>query len=405
MASPGYFGDFGGRFVPETVIAALDELDALRRRILRSKPFRRRYDHLLKTWAGRPTPLHEARRLSEAWGGRARVFLKREDLNHTGAHKILNALGQGLLAQAAAKKRIVAETGAGQHGVATASVCALLDLSCTVYMGAVDMQRQAANVARMRLLGADVYAVESGTRTLKDATSEAIRDWITNIRTTHYLIGSVVGPHPYPILVRGFVSQIGAEGIRQMRRRVGRLPDVIIACVGGGSNALGIFHRFLRHPHVELLGVEAGGRSSRLGDHAASLTRGSPGVLHGSYSYLLQDDHGNIASTHSISAGLDYPGVGPELAALRDRGRVQVVTVTDNEAAEALGECTRLEGILPALESSHALAMARRWVRVRRGRPGIVLVNLSGRGDKDLPIITKEVISDQLSVVSNETGN
>ncbi len=387
MGRDGCFGRFGGQFVPETVIPALEELERLRRRVLPSLAFRRRYDELLATWAGRPTPIHDARRLADAWGGRCRVLLKREDLNHTGAHKVLNALGQGLLAEAAKKRRIVCETGAGQHGVATASVCALLDLSCTVYMGSLDIRRQSPNVARMKMLGADVVPVESGSRTLKDATNEAIRDWVTNVRTTHYLIGSVVGPHPYPRLVRTFASRIGQEAKRQVRRLTGRLPDAVIACVGGGSNAIGMMHAFVFDNGVELIAVEAGGRSRRLGDHASSLGAGRPGVLHGAFSYVLQDGQGQIAATHSISAGLDYPGVGPELADLRERGRMQVNSVRDCEALGAFHECNECEGILPALESSHALAFARREAQTR-SRRSILLINLSGRGDKDLQGLT-----------------
>ena len=383
MGREGYFGSFGGQFVPETLIPALAELDELRRRVLRSAEFRARYDHLLRDWGGRPTPVFEARRLAAAWGGHTRVLLKREDLNHTGAHKILNALGQGLLAQMAGKPRVIAETGAGQHGVATASVCALLNLSCTVYMGELDMQRQAPNVARMRLLGAELRAVHSGSRTLKDATNEALRDWVTNVRTTHYLIGSAVGPHPYPALVRSFTARIGREARRQVRQLTGRLPDAIVACVGGGSNAIGIFHTFIRDRGVALYGAEAGGRGRQTGQHAATLSAGSPGVLHGAFSYLLQDGNGQVADTHSISAGLDYPGVGPELAALRTAGRLQTTAITDADALAAFEECTKLEGIVPALESAHALALARKLCR-RSIAGGIMLINLSGRGDKDL---------------------
>ncbi|MBI1826481.1 MAG: tryptophan synthase subunit beta [Planctomycetes bacterium] len=386
MGRDDFFGRFGGQFVPETVIPALEELDILRRRVLATTAFRREYVALLSTWAGRPTPILDARRLADSWGGRCRILLKREDLNHTGAHKVLNALGQGLLAQSAKKHRIVCETGAGQHGVATASVCALLDLSCTVYMGALDIQRQAPNVVRMRTLGAEVIPVESGSKTLKDATNEAIRDWVTNVRTTHYLIGSVVGPHPYPLLVRTFASRIGREALRQVRRLVGRLPHAVIACVGGGSNAIGIMHPFIRERAVDLIAVEAGGRSRRLGSHAASLTAGRPGVLHGAYSYLLQDDCGQVAATHSVSAGLDYPGVGPELSELHEQGRLQVTSVRDNEAIDAFYECTRCEGILPALECAHALAFARREARTRP-RGTILLINLSGRGDKDVTTV------------------
>ena len=388
MGRNGRFGRFGGQFVPETVIPALEELERLRRRVLVTPAFRRRYEELLTTWAGRPAPWYEARRLAEAWGGHCRILLKREDLNHTGAHKILNALGQGLLAQTANKQRIVCETGAGQHGVATASVCALLNLSCTVYMGAVDMERQQPNVARMRMLGARVEPVQSGTRTLKDATNEAIRDWVTNVRTTHYLIGSVVGPHPYPLLVRTFVSRIGREARRQVRRLVGRLPDAVVACVGGGSNAMGIMHPFVPDRSVDLIAVEAGGKSSKLGEHSASLRAGRPGVLHGAYSFVLQDDEGQIAGSHSISAGLDYPGVGPELAALHESGRLRVASVRDAQALDAFHECNRCEGILPALESAHALAFARSEAR-KRPRGAILIVNVSGRGDKDLRTATQ----------------
>lgn len=395
MGRDGRFGRFGGQFVPETVMPALEELERLRRRVLVTSTFRRRYEELLTTWAGRPTPLYEARRLAEAWGGRCRILLKREDLNHTGAHKVLNALGQGLLAQTANKQRIVCETGAGQHGVATASVCALLDLSCTVYMGAVDMKRQQPNVERMRMLGARVEAVQSGTRTLKDATNEAIRDWVTNVRTTHYLIGSVVGPHPYPLLVRTFVSRIGREAGRQVRRLTGRLPDAVVACVGGGSNAMGIMHRFVPDRTVDLIAVEAGGRSSRLGEHAASLSAGRPGVLHGAYSFVLQDNDGQIAGSHSISAGLDYPGVGPELAALHESKRLRVVTVRDEQALDAFHECNQCEGILPALESAHALAFAKNEAR-KRPRGAILIVNLSGRGDKDLGTVATAEWSRQI---------
>ncbi|MBI4718646.1 MAG: tryptophan synthase subunit beta [Planctomycetes bacterium] len=383
MGRNGWFGRFGGQFVPETVMSALQELEGLRRQVLPTPAFRRRYEELLRSWAGRPTPLYEAPRLADAWGGRCRVLLKREDLNHTGAHKVLNALGQGLLAEMAGRRRIVCETGAGQHGVATACVCALLDLSCTVYMGAVDVERQRPNVSRMRLLGARVVPVLSGTRTLKDATNEALRDWVTNVRTTHYLIGSAVGPHPYPLLVRTFAARIGREARRQTRRLAGRLPHAIIACVGGGSNALGIMHPFVRDRAVELIGVEAGGCSWRLGEHAASLGAGRPGVLHGAHSFVLQDRQGQVAASHSISAGLDYPGVGPELAALREARRLRVESVRDAEALAAFHECYRCEGILPALESAHALACARKEAR-RRRRGSILLVNLSGRGDKDL---------------------
>jgi tryptophan synthase beta chain len=390
LGRDGYFGPYGGRFVPETVIPALDELEVLRKRLLPSRPYQQRYTELLSSWAGRPTPIHDACRLAEAWGSGARILLKREDLNHTGAHKILNALGQGLLAQMAGKRRIVAETGAGQHGVAVASVCAMLNLKCVVYMGAIDMDRQAPNVARMRLLGAEVVPVTAGTQTLKDATSEAIRDWVTQVRTTHYLIGSVVGPHPYPILVRTFASRIGREARLQVRKLTKRLPHVVIACVGGGSNAIGMMHAFLNDKGVRLYGVEAGGRGTKPNMHAATLRFGSPGVLHGAYSYLLQNGEGQVDHTHSISAGLDYPGVGPELAELRDRGRVQFVTISDHEALAAFAECARLEGIIPALESAHALAFAKELCPSLT-KNSVVLINLSGRGDKDLAAATQEM--------------
>ena len=383
MGRDGWFGRFGGRFVPETVIPALDELDRLRRTLLRKAEFRRRYADLLAAWAGRPTPLYEAINLASKWQTSARVLLKREDLNHTGAHKVLNALGQGLLAQMAGKRRIIAETGAGQHGVATASVCALLNLDCVVFMGETDMQRQAPNVARMQLLGAEVRPVTSGTKTLKDATNEALRDWVTNVRTTHYLIGSAVGPHPYPTLVRTFTARIGVEARAQAKRRLGRLPDAVVACVGGGSNAIGAFHAFINDPDVALHGVEAGGRGKNAGDHAASLCHGRPGVLHGAYSFLLHDADGQVIDTHSVSAGLDYPGVGPELAHLMDIGRLRVHSIRDDEALTAFDELAGCEGIVPALESVHAIARARQLARDAAAGSAI-LINLSGRGDKDL---------------------
>ena len=383
MGRDGWFGRFGGRFVPETVIPALDELDRLRRKLLRTPEFRRRYADLLTTWAGRPTPLYEARRLAVAWDCEARVLLKREDLNHTGAHKVLNALGQGLLAQMAGKQRIIAETGAGQHGVATASVCALLDLDCVIYMGETDMQRQAPNVARMQLLGAEVRPVTSGTRTLKDATNEALRDWVTNVRHTHYLIGSAVGPHPYPTLVRMFTARIGVEARAQTIKLLGKLPDAVVACVGGGSNAIGAFHAFIGDASVALHGVEAGGRGDATGDHAASLCKGRPGVLHGAFSFLLQDADGQVIDTHSVSAGLDYPGVGPELAHMMDIGRLGVHSIRDDEALAAFDELAECEGIVPALESVHALAHARRLAADAPAGASILVI-LSGRGDKDL---------------------
>jgi tryptophan synthase beta chain len=381
------FGPYGGRFVPETVLGALDELERAFRRLRRDRAFREELDRLLRTYAGRPTPLFFAPRLTETWGG-ARVLLKREDLLHTGAHKINNVLGQVLLARRLGKRRVIAETGAGQHGLAAATVAAHLGMRCRVYMGTVDLERQASNAAKMRLLGAEVVAVSEGAATLKEATSEAIRDWVTNVADTHYVIGSVVGPAPYPEIVAHFQSVIGREARRQCLRQEGRLPDAVVACVGGGSNAIGIFRGFLRDRAVRLFGVEAGGKGARPGAHAASLTRGRPGVLHGAYSYLLQDRDGQVLPTHSVSAGLDYPGVGPEHAQLRDQGRASYVAVADRQALAAFRECARLEGIFPALEPAHALAFARGLAR-RLGRGGLLLVNLSGRGDKDLGTIVR----------------
>lgn len=378
----GRFGPYGGRYVPETVIPALYALEAEYRSAMRDPDFRKELVQVLRTYSGRPTPLTFARRMTAASGG-AKIYLKREDLNHTGAHKINNCIGQALLARRMGRTRIVAETGAGQHGVATATVCALFGMECVVYMGEIDMARQEMNVDRMRLLGATMIPVRTGSRTLKDAVSEAFRDWVTNVRTTHYLIGSAVGPHPYPIIVRSFQAVIGREARRQIVAVEGRLPDAVVACVGGGSNALGIFHGFLRSPQVRLYGVEAGGKGGRLGNHASTLTRGRPGVLHGSYSYLLQDPRGQISPTHSISAGLDYPGVGPEHSYLRDSARVTYVTATDREALRAFRDMARLEGILPALESAHAAAFAGKLAS-RMKRNQVVLMNLSGRGDKDL---------------------
>ena len=381
--SSGRFGRFGGRYVPETLIPALDELAAVYAEASDDGAFWGELEELLRDYVGRPSPLYRARRLEEAVGGGARVWLKREDLNHTGAHKINNTLGQVLLARRMGKRRIIAETGAGQHGVATATVCALFGLDCVVYMGAEDVRRQAPNVYRMELLGAEVRTVESGTRTLKDATNEAIRDWVTNVGDTHYIIGSVVGPDPYPRMVRDFQSVIGREARAQVLEREGRLPAAVIACVGGGSNAMGIFHPFVADEDVALVGVEAAGEGVALGRHAATLTAGRPGVLHGSLSYLLQDEAGQVAHAHSVSAGLDYPGVGPEHAFLHDSGRATYVSVTDEEALDAFHRLCRLEGIIPALESAHAIA----WT-LREGREwaerGPVVVCLSGRGDKDV---------------------
>ncbi len=382
--SRGRFGAYGGQFVPETLMPCLCELEAAYESARADDAFRRELGELLARYVGRPTPLYLARRFSQSLGGDARVYLKREDLNHTGAHKINNCVGQALLARRMDKRRLVAETGAGQHGVATATVAALFGLECTVYMGEVDMARQRPNVRRMQLLGATVVPVTSGTRTLKDATNETIRDWVTNVRTTHYIIGSTVGPHPYPTIVRDFQSVIGREARAQILEAEGRLPDDVVACVGGGSNALGIFTAFVSDPGVRLHGVEAGG--SRAGD-SATLSRGTPGVLHGAYSYLLQDDDGQVSPAHSIAAGLDYPGVGPEHSFLKDAGRVAYTSVTDDDALAAFHALTRLEGILPALESSHALAFVRRAFAGAAGDGRVVVVNLSGRGDKDVDAI------------------
>ncbi|HLB77218.1 MAG TPA: tryptophan synthase subunit beta [Candidatus Dormibacteraeota bacterium] len=380
----GHFGSFGGQFIPEGLMAAVAELSEAFEASRRDPAFQQEFDALCRTFIGRPTPLYRAERLTEAAGG-AQVFLKREDLCHTGAHKLNNALGQALLARRMGKQRIIAETGAGQHGVATATVCAKFGLECIVYMGTEDMARQAMNVYRMRLLGATVVPVESGSRTLKDAINEAIRDWVTNVRGTHYIIGSVVGPHPYPVMAREFQSVIGREARAQMLEAVGRLPDAVVACVGGGSNAIGIFAPFYDDP-VALIGVEAAGRGLKTGAHAASIVGGRPGVLHGARTYLLQDADGQVLETHSISAGLDYPGVGPEHAYLHEQERASYVGVTDAEALAAFHQCSRLEGIIPALESAHALAHAM-TVAKDLGRDQIVLVNLSGRGDKDLDIV------------------
>ncbi len=389
----GHYGPYGGRFVPETLMPALEALERAFREASRDAAFRQELDHLLRTYVGRPTPVTYARRLSEHVGG-ARIYLKREDLAHTGAHKINNALGQALLAVRMGKRRIIAETGAGQHGVATATAAALLGLECVVYMGTVDMERQRPNVFRMRLLGAQVRGVDSGSRTLKDAINEAIRDWVTHVRTTHYLLGSALGPHPYPLIVREFQSVIGREARAQMldpRVGPGRLPNVVVACVGGGSNAIGIFHPFLEDEGVRLVGVEAGGRGIAGGAHAARFAdprRARVGVLHGTRSYVLQDEDGQIASTHSVSAGLDYASVGPEHALLRDMGRAEYTYATDEEALDAFALLSRLEGIIPALESAHAVAHALKLAR-ELPRDAVILVNLSGRGDKDLETVQK----------------
>jgi tryptophan synthase beta chain len=380
------FGKFGGRYVPETLIPALDELEAAFDQLMRDESFVAELDEMLRNYVGRPSPLSSAPRLSEIVG--APVYLKREDLNHTGAHKINNTVGQVLLARRLGKKRIVAETGAGQHGVATATVCARFGLECVVYMGEEDMRRQQLNVYRMQLMGARVVPVGSGTRTLKDATSEAIRDWVTNVETTHYIIGSVVGPAPYPRMVREFQAVIGREARGQMLERAGRLPATVVACVGGGSNAMGIFAGFVDDAGVELVGVEAAGEGLETGHHSASLTRGTPGVLHGSLSYLLQGEGGQVHPAHSISAGLDYPGVGPEHSFLKDSGRAIYESVTDSEALEGFALLSRMEGIIPALETAHAVA----WVARNAGRWGSgnpVLICISGRGDKDMAQVSE----------------
>jgi len=375
----GRFGAFGGRYVPETLIPALDELSAAFDEAVADSAFTREVDEMLSSYVGRPSPLSSAPRLSEAVG--ATVYLKREDLNHTGAHKINNTVGQVLLARRMGKRRIIAETGAGQHGVATATVCARFGLECVVYMGEEDIRRQALNVYRMRLLGANVIPVTSGTRTLKDATSEAIRDWVTNVADSYYVIGSVVGPAPYPRMVREFQTVIGKEARTQVLQSVGRLPSAVVACVGGGSNAIGIFRAFESDRHVRLVGVEAAGHGLESGEHAASLLRGSPGVLHGSFSYLLQDAEGQVHPAHSISAGLDYPGVGPEHSFLKESGRAEYVAVTDGDAVEGFKMLSRLEGIIPALETAHAIA----WVAGSSWSPDdVILICVSGRGDKDM---------------------
>jgi tryptophan synthase beta chain len=389
VGTPGRFGAYGGRYVPETLMAALEELERAYEKARKDAKFRARLNLLLNTYAGRPTPLFFAQRLTRKLGG-ARIYLKREDLLHTGAHKINNCLGQALLAERMGKRRIIAETGAGQHGVATATVCALLGFECVVYMGTEDMRRQELNVFRMRLLGAEVRGVSSGSCTLKDAINEAMRDWVTNVRSTHYLLGSVLGAHPYPTMVRDFHKIIGEEARKQILKAEGKLPTAIIACVGGGSNAIGIFYAFIRDKKVKLIGVEAGGRSEKLGDHAARFRGGSPGVLQGTYSYVLQDEAGQIALTHSVSAGLDYPSIGPEHAALKDAGRAEYVSASD---AEALGACTtlaRTEGVISALESAHAVAeVIKRAPKMKKS--DVVIVNISGRGDKDIGILRENL--------------
>jgi tryptophan synthase beta chain len=381
----GHFGEYGGIYMPETLMPAVEELAAAYDRLKDDAAFNQELDALLRDYVGRPTPLYFAARLTAAAGG-AKIYLKREDLAHTGAHKINNALGQGLLARAMGKPRIVAETGAGQHGVAVATVCAMLDLECVVYMGALDVRRQELNVFRMKILGAEVVPVESGSRTLKDAINEAIRDWVTNVRTTYYLLGSVAGPHPYPLIVRDFQAVIGRETRAQMRDVTGGLPDVLIACVGGGSNAIGLFHDFLDEPDVRLVGVEAAGHGVETDKHAATIGKGLPGVLHGARTYVLQDEHGQIAEAHSISAGLDYPGVGPEHSHLQDSGRAEYVAVDDRAALAALDTLSRTEGIIPALESAHAIAHALELAPTLPAEQ-VIVVNLSGRGDKDMETV------------------
>jgi len=386
---PGRFGIYGGRYVPETLMAALEELEREYDIAKADAAFQQELDLLLRDFAGRPTPLYYAKRLSEELGG-AKIYLKREDLLHTGAHKINNALGQGLLAKRMGKHRIIAETGAGQHGVATATVCALLGLDCVIYMGEVDMARQELNVLRMRLLGAEVRGVSSGSKTLKDAISEAMRDWVTNVRTTYYILGSALGAHPYPTIVRDFQRCISREMREQILQKEGRLPNAIIACVGGGSNAIGAFYEFLQDRDVRLIGVEAGGRGTVLGEHAARFSGGVPGVLQGTFSYVLQDDNGQIALTHSVSAGLDYASVGPEHAMLHDSGRAEYTSCDDASALEAVVKLARTEGILPALESAHAVAEALRIAPAMKPHD-ILVVNLSGRGDKDMGILAQQL--------------
>ncbi len=379
--------NLGGRFVPETLMHPLEELTEAFERAIRDPQFQAELEGLLRDYVGRPTPLYFARRLTEYLGG-AKIYLKREDLAHTGAHKINNTIGQALLTKRMGKPRVIAETGAGQHGVATATAAALLGLECVIYMGELDMERQRLNVFRMKLLGAEVIPVRSGSRTLKDAINEALRDWVTNVRTTHYILGSVTGPHPFPKMVRYFQSVIGREAKQQILEREGRLPDFVVACVGGGSNAIGIFWEFLPYEQVKLIGVEAAGKGLETGEHAASLCAGTVGVLHGAKTFVLQDEDGQIRDTHSISAGLDYPGVGPEHAFLKATGRASYVAVTDEEALEAFELLARLEGILPALEPAHALAYAFRLAR-QLPKEAIILVNLSGRGDKDVEVVMK----------------
>ena len=384
----GHFGPYGGLFVAETLIPALEELKEAYLQAQRDPLFQAEFEYDLKHYVGRPSPIYHAKRWSETLGG-AQIYLKREDLNHTGAHKVNNCIGQGILAKRMGKQRVIAETGAGQHGVATATVAARFGMECVVYMGSEDIRRQAANVYRMKLLGATVVPVESGSKTLKDALNEAMRDWVTNISNTFYIIGTVAGPHPYPMMVRDFQSVIGRESIAQMQEQCGRQPDAVIACVGGGSNAMGIFHPYIPCEGVRLIGVEAAGEGMATGRHAASLTAGRSGVLHGNRTYLLQDENGQVLETHSVSAGLDYPGVGPEHAWLKDSGRAEYVTITDAEALDAFHQLCRFEGIIPALESSHALASAAK-IAPTLPKDKILLVNLSGRGDKDMHTVAEK---------------
>jgi tryptophan synthase beta chain len=384
----GHFGPYGGVFVAETLVHALDGLKRAYERCKDDPAFRSEFAYELKHYVGRPSPVYHARRWSERFGG-AQLYLKREDLNHTGAHKINNVIGQALLARYMGKRRIIAETGAGMHGVAAATIAARYGMECVVYMGSEDVKRQVQNVYRMKLLGATVVPVESGSRTLKDALNEAMRDWVTNVESTFYIIGTVAGPHPYPMMVRDFQSVIGREAREQMQELAGRQPDAVLACVGGGSNAMGIFHEYLRDPKVRLIGVEAAGHGLESGKHAATLCAGKPGVLHGNRTYLLQDDNGQILETHSISAGLDYPGVGPEHAWLKESGRAEYVAITDDEALQAFHDLCRLEGIIPALESAHALAYAAK-IAPRMGSDQLLLVNLSGRGDKDMHTVAEK---------------
>lgn len=383
----GHFGSFGGTFASETLVLPLQQLSEAFETYMHDPKFLQELDDDLHNYVGRPSPLYFAQRWSEQLGG-AQIWLKREDLNHTGAHKINNTIGQALLAKRMGKTRIIAETGAGQHGVASATVAARLGLKCIVYMGAVDVERQMLNVYRMKLLGAEVIPVESGSRTLKDALNEAMRDWVTNIDDTFYIIGTVAGPHPYPLLVRDFQAIIGRETRQQIQKQAGKLPDKLIACVGGGSNAIGLFYPFLNDKQVSIIGVEAGGRGTEMGEHAAPLSLGTPGVLHGNRTYIIEDKHGQIGSTHSVSAGLDYPGVGPEHAWLKDTGRAEYVMASDAEALDAFHELTRVEGIMPALESSHALAYAKKLAPSMSSEQ-IIVVNLSGRGDKDIHTVAQ----------------